>query len=87
MLFGAMFVTAQQTPSKDTSKAKTEKNVNKVKQSDMKTVEPDKITADTAKATEQKVRQETTSDLMKQQRDGINDEATKPMQPAPGQTE
>lgn len=85
MIFGTMFLTAQVT-TQDTARTKSEKKMKKMNQKSSETVKAsDAKSVDSAEKA--KIKNEATSDLMKQQRDGINDEATKPMQPAPGQTE
>ncbi|WP_374446266.1 hypothetical protein [Epilithonimonas sp.] len=89
MIFGTMFLTAQTTPQQDTAKTGKEKKLNKANAKTPETVEPNGMnrSVDTTKLNQQKIENERARDQMNQRRDGINDEATKPMQPAPGKTE
>ncbi len=86
LMLGTMFLTAQVT-TQDTVKTKSEKKMKKMNQKSSETVKSEAIKKASDSAEKEKIKNEATSDLMKQQRDGINDEATKPMQPMPGQTE
>lgn len=89
MILGTMFLTAQTTQQQDTAKNRQEKKLNKANAKMPETVEPNGMnrSVDTTKLNQQKIENERARDQMNQRRDGINDEATKPMQPAPGKTE
>jgi len=86
LICGTMFLTAQVT-TQDTVKTMSEKKMKKMNQKSSDAVKTEEVKKASDSAEKEKIKNEATSDLMKQQRDGINDEATKPMQPVPGQTE
>ncbi|WP_027383128.1 hypothetical protein [Epilithonimonas caeni] len=87
IIFGAMSVTAQVTPPQDTTRTKTEKKMNKTTP---ETVQPNGMNGtidtttiqDKSKKTEDKNRKR-----LEPRKDGLNNEAVKPTQPAPGQLE
>jgi uncharacterized protein YycO len=89
LMFGTLLINAQTTPKKDNMKAKAEKNLKstelKMDTSSQNMEMRKKV--DTAEFNQkQKLQREVRKDE-ERLKDGMNNEAVKPVQPAPGQLE
>jgi hypothetical protein len=89
MIFGTVLISAQITPPQDTTRARTEKKINK---KTLETVQPNGTnrTVDTANLDKrQKIEDNRTIKRAEPTRDGLNNEASKPSpsQPVPGKLE
>lgn len=92
MIFGTILISAQTTPPQDTTRTRTEKKMNKMNKKTPETVQPNGMnrTVDTANLDKrQKIEDKKINKRSEPQRDGLNNEASKPSpsQPSPGQLE
>lgn len=90
LMFGMMFITAQTTPKKEIRKAKSEVKRNSMETKLDTSTQPNgmKRTVDTANLDKrQKIEDNKIQKKVMPQKDGLNNEAVKPSQPAPEQME